>query len=756
MTITVRVNKVLVLAGEEAERLGNDEITNAHLILAILRLREGSAYEALQAMQCDLDTLKHDIDEAIRVEGEHLVRPTGRSAEVERTLRLAQIEAHEYRAQAVSTLHLLMAIVHEEINPMSLYMEQHWQVTYSRLKSLYPAPAQPVAGPGIEESVDESSSAIPRSNTSFNTSAKKGKSATPFLDKYGRDLTAEARLGKLDPVVGRSIEMERVTQILSRRKKNNPILIGEPGVGKSAIVEGLAARIVSGECEALKNRRIVTLDMASMVAGTTYRGQFEERMKNLIQELKNNQDIILFVDEIHTIIGAGNASGSLDAANILKPALARGEVQCIGATTTAEYSKTIEKDGALERRFQKVMVTPSSAEETLVILERLKDEYANFHHIYYTPEAIRACVTMADRYLTDRAFPDKAIDVMDEAGAREQAKASAGAHSKVEEEDIARVVAMMSGVPVQRVQRKENEQLRNMEANLRRHVIGQDEAVKAVVKAIQRSRLGLRDPKRPIGSFFFLGPTGVGKTHLAQSLAEELFGSRDALIRFDMSEYMEKHTVSLLVGAPPGYVAHEEGGKLTEAVRRKPYSVVLFDEIEKAHPDIFNVLLQVLDEGRLTDRQGRLVDFRNTIIILTSNVGTRQLKDFGAGIGFEAATQIDTKTGRSMLMKALERTFPPEFVNRIDNVITFDPLPHDALRRILDIEIDALKARLKQNGYTLRVSPTAKEQLLEKGDSKKYGARPIRRAVQTYLEDRITERMLSHNKESKTINIQKV
>ena len=756
MTITVRVNKVLVLAGEEAERLGNDEITNAHLILAILRLREGSAYEALQAMQCDMDTLKHDIDEAIRVEGEHLVRPTGRSAEVERTLRLAQIEAHEYRAQAVSTLHLLMAIVHEEINPMSLYMEQHWQVTYSRLKSLYPAPAQPVAGTGIEESVDESSSAIPRSNTSFNTSAQRGKSATPFLDKYGRDLTAEARLGKLDPVVGRSIEMERVTQILSRRKKNNPILIGEPGVGKSAIVEGLAARIVSGECEALKNRRIVTLDMASMVAGTTYRGQFEERMKNLIQELKNNQDIILFVDEIHTIIGAGNASGSLDAANILKPALARGEVQCIGATTTAEYSKTIEKDGALERRFQKVMVTPSSAEETLVILERLKDEYANFHHIYYTPEAIRACVTMADRYLTDRAFPDKAIDVMDEAGAREQAKASAGAHSKVEEEDIARVVAMMSGVPVQRVQRKENEQLRNMEANLRRHVIGQDEAVKAVVKAIQRSRLGLRDPKRPIGSFFFLGPTGVGKTHLAQSLAEELFGSRDALIRFDMSEYMEKHTVSLLVGAPPGYVAYEEGGKLTEAVRRKPYSVVLFDEIEKAHPDIFNVLLQVLDEGRLTDRQGRLVDFRNTIIILTSNVGTRQLKDFGAGIGFEAATQIDTKTGRSMLMKALERTFPPEFVNRIDNVITFDPLPHDALRRILDIEIDALKARLKQNGYTLRVSPTAKEQLLEKGDSKKYGARPIRRAVQTYLEDRITERMLSHNKESKTINIQKV
>lgn len=755
MAITVRLNKILIYAGEEAERLHNAEIRSEHLLLGIIRLGEGSAYEALVKAGCITDEVKKQFDEALMDNDAPTVSAVTRSAEMERILRIAEGEARANNEEAVGSIHLLMALLRENINRTAAYLEQSWGITYDSVRQVHPQKAAPMSGGGVGQDVqdDPKSKNTQSEQQTEQKKQRNAKVATPALNKYGRDLTQQARQGLLDPVVGRQVEMERVVQILSRRKKNNPILIGEPGVGKSAIVEGLALRIVGGEAPALENKRIVTLDVAAMVAGTTYRGQFEERMKTLIQELESNRNIILFIDEIHTIIGAGNASGSLDAANILKPALARGEIQCIGATSTNEYRVSIEKDGALERRFQKVTVKPSTADETMRILERLSDKYSTFHHITYTPEALKACVTLSERYLTDRAFPDKAIDVMDEAGAREQAKALGRKHAKVDVEDVARVVSMMSGVPVQRVKRAETEQLRTMSDTLRKKVIGQDEAVNVVVKAIQRSRLGLRDPNRPIGTFFFLGPTGVGKTHLAQSLALELFGTKDALIRFDMSEFMEKHSVSLLVGAPPGYVAHEDGGKLTEAVRRKPYSVLLFDEIEKAHPDIFNILLQVLDEGRLTDRQGHLVDFRNTIIILTSNVGTRQLKDFGPGIGFEAQ-DLDPKRSRSTLQKALERTFPPEFVNRIDNVVIFDPLAHDALMNILNLEIDALRKRLRHNGYSLRVSDSVKESLLRKGDSSKYGARPIRRAVQTYLEDKITEIMLSPKNKTKTINIQ--
>ena len=584
------------------------------------------------------------------------------------------------------------------------------------------------------------------------------KNSTSALDKYGRDLTKLAENGKLDPVVGREDEIERVLQILSRRKKNNPILIGEPGVGKSAIVEGLALRIMADKTGALQGKRIVTLDIASMVAGTTYRGQFEERMKNVLTELREHPEIILFIDEIHTIIGAGNASGSLDAANILKPALARGEVQCIGATTTAEYAKSIEKDGALERRFQKVTVRPTTGDETFKILTRLSEHYAHYHHVIYTREVLKACVGLSERYITDRSFPDKAIDVMDEVGARSHAQLSSPKETDpaytITTEDVAGVVSMMSGVPVQRVATAENERLRTMGETLRRRIIGQDKAVETVVKAIQRSRLGLRDPKRPIGTFFFLGQTGVGKTYLAQCLAEELFGSKDALIRFDMSEYMEKHTVSLLVGAPPGYVAHEEGGKLTEAVRRKPYSIVLFDEIEKAHPDIFNILLQVLDEGRLTDRQGHIVDFRNTIIVLTSNVGTRQVLEFGGGVGFNSGAMDQKETNR-MLLKALQKQFPPEFVNRIDNVVTFEPLNKETIGQIVRIEIGLLQQRLKTHGHQLSVTPEAVGEIVEKSYDTKNGARPVKRAVQTYLEDPLTE-ILLRKPNQKRITIKKI
>jgi ATP-dependent Clp protease ATP-binding subunit ClpC len=647
----------------------------------------------------------------------------------------------------VGSIHLLLAIMRENINTTAAYLENEWNITYDQIVNIYDKPHYTPEKP--QEVADQQAGNINDSNwqpqrDQQKTGGKKGK--TTALDKYGRDLTKQAEEGKLDPMVGREVEIERVVQILSRRKKNNPILIGEPGVGKSAIVEGLALRIIHDKTGALVGRRIVTLDIASMVAGTTYRGQFEERMKQIINELLAHPEIILFIDEIHTIIGAGNASGSLDAANILKPALARGEIQCIGATTTAEFAKSIEKDGALERRFQKVQVRPTTGEETYDILRRLSDHYAHYHNVVYTTEVLKACVRLSERYITDRAFPDKAIDVMDEVGARSHARQQAASEKEqpaytVTTEDVAGVISMISGVPVQRVARAENERLLTMAETLKHKIIGQDKAVETVVKAIQRSRLGLRDPKRPIGTFFFLGQTGVGKTYLAQCLAEEMFGSRDAIIRFDMSEYMEKHAVSLLVGAPPGYVAHEDGGKLTEAVRRKPYSIVLFDEIEKAHPDIFNILLQVLDEGRLTDRQGHIVDFRNTIIVLTSNIGTRQLQEFGGGVGFNAG-EMNTKESQKMLLKALQKQFPPEFVNRIDNVVTFEPLSRDTIGQIVRIEISLLQQRLKNTGHQLSVKPEVIGQLVDKSFDTKNGARPVKRAVQTYLEDPLTEILL--------------
>lgn len=745
MPLTVRLNKILIYARDEAERLQNTQILPEHLVLGILRLAEGQAFDLLRKAGLSAEEAKGNLDTALQQEQRDTIEPITRSVQVESIMRIAEGISREYRADAVGSAHLLLAILRHRINRAALYLANAWGITYEQIVELYAQPhattQSPSAGMGQGSDVEDS-----KPRRSQTNAGKAG--TTTALDKYGYDLTKQAQAGKLDPVVGREVEIERVVQILSRRKKNNPILIGEPGVGKSAIVEGLALRIVGNEAGALAGKRIITLDVASMVAGTTYRGQFEERMKSVLQELQRHPEVILFIDEIHTIIGAGNAQGSLDAANILKPALARGEVQCIGATTTNEYRTSIEKDGALERRFQKVVVRPTTTEETLSILNRLSEHYAEYHHVIYPEETLLAAVSLAERYITDRAFPDKAIDVMDEAGARAHARAKAVGDEPQEPytitvDDIASVVSMMSGVPVQRVQKAETERLRTMDETLRKRVIGQDEAVNTIVRAIRRSRLGLRDPRRPIGTFFFLGPTGVGKTYLAQCLAEEMFGSRDAVIRFDMSEYMEKHTVSLLVGAPPGYVAHEDGGKLTEAVRRKPYSIVLFDEIEKAHPDIFNILLQVLDEGRLTDRQGHVVDFRNTIIILTSNVGTRQLKEFGAGIGF-GVSDMDTKTSNQMLLKALQKTFPPEFLNRIDNVITFQPLTRDALARIVNIEVALLQERLRKTGHQLVLTPEVTMQLTEKAYDPQNGARPVKRAIQTYLEDPLTDVLLAH------------
>ena len=745
MIVTLNLNKIILFAQEEAERLLNKSVEPEHLFMGILRLGEGSAYDLLCRTSLRPEEAKAYWDRTLRKE-EQMIEPVSRSAHADRILRIAESISREYKAEAVGSAHLLLALMREELNAAAAYMEETWGISYQQLVSLYGQPQYSSETPidGAHQMGDvEDGGWQPQKPLQNN---KKTAGTTTALDKYGRDLTKLAEKKQLDPVVGREVEIERVVQILSRRKKNNPILIGEPGVGKSAIVEGLALRIQAGAAGALEGKRIITLDLASMVAGTTYRGQFEERMKNVLSELQNHPEVILFIDEIHTIIGAGNASGSLDAANILKPALARGEVQCIGATTTAEYAKSIEKDGALERRFQKVVVRPTTSEETLDILMRLSHHYAQYHHVVYPQEVLKACVSMSERYLTDRAFPDKAIDVMDEAGARSHARQQAkgeleGEAYTITTDDIAGVVSMMSGVPVQRVATAETERLRTMGDVLRRKIIGQDKAVETVVRAIQRSRLGLRDPKRPIGTFFFLGQTGVGKTYLAQCLAEELFGSKDAMIRFDMSEYMEKHAVSLLVGAPPGYIAHEDGGKLTEAVRRQPYSIVLFDEIEKAHPDIFNVLLQVLDEGRLTDRQGHVVDFKNTIIVLTSNVGTRQLQEFGGGVGFGSG-EMSQKEMNKTLIKALQKQFPPEFVNRIDNVVTFEPLSRETINQIVRIEIGQLQQRMKTQGHQLSVTPEVVGQLVEKSFDTKNGARPVKRAVQTYLEDPLTDILL--------------
>ena len=753
MQQTPNLHSIFSYACEEAGRLGNAEIMPDHLLLGIIRLGAGKAFELLMQAGMDPVECKRKIDERLRQTETTQTQKLSRASE--RIVRLTGIEARNYQAETCGSVHLLMALLRDRINFPAMYLEQQHGIDYECIERLYPKPDPlPQGELTMDEQPRERETTIHIFGTDTGSSKKqKGKTDTPALTKYGRDLTAQAKNGELDPVIGRQIEIDRVIQILSRRKKNNPILIGEPGVGKSAIVEGLALRIVAKEIPALDGKRIISLDIASMVAGTTYRGQFEERIKTVIKELNDHPEIILFIDEIHTLMGAGNAQGSLDAANILKPALARGEVQCIGATTINEYRTSIEKDGALERRFQKVTVQPTSKDETYTILTRLSDTYGQFHHVQYTQEALRACVNLTDRYITDRQFPDKAIDAMDEVGAcvgdRQEAT---GERQEITEADVARVVSQMSGVPVQRVAQAEGEQLRQMGATLSQRVIGQDEAVHKVVKAIQRSRMGLRDPRKPIGTFFLLGPTGVGKTHLAQCLAEEMFGSRNAIIRFDMSEYMEKHTVSLLVGAPPGYIAHEDGGKLTEAVRRKPYSIVLFDEIEKAHPDIFNVLLQVMDEGRLTDRQGHIVDFKNTIIILTSNVGTRQLSEFGAGIGF-GADNLDDKATERMLTKALQRTFPPEFVNRLDDIIVFHPLNDEALAQILWLEIRPLQARLEAMGYHLELSEETRNEILRLARDKQFGARPLKRAIQTLIEDPLTDKMLAGEIENKTIKI---
>lgn len=760
MQQTPNLHTILGYAREEAGRLGNPEIMPDHFLLGILRLGAGKAFELLMQAGMDPVECKRKIDERLRQSNPTQTQKLSRASE--RVIRLTGIEANNYQAEICGSVHLLMGLLRDRINYPAMYLEQQHGIDYECIERLYPKPDPlPQGELTMDEQPRERETTIHIFGPEMGTNKKqKGKTDTPALTKYGRDLTAQAKNGELDPVIGRQIEIDRVIQILSRRKKNNPILIGEPGVGKSAIVEGLALRIAAKEIPALEGKRIISLDIASMVAGTTYRGQFEERIKTVIKELNDHPEIILFIDEIHTLMGAGNAQGSLDAANILKPALARGEVQCIGATTINEYRTSIEKDGALERRFQKVTVQPTTPDETYTILTRLSETYGQFHHVRYTQEALRACVNLTDRYITDRQFPDKAIDAMDEVGACKTKKVkpqseNGEAHTEfleITEADVARVVSQMSGVPVQRVAQAEGEQLRQMASTLQQRVIGQDEAVKKVVKAIQRSRMGLRDPRKPIGTFFLLGPTGVGKTHLAQCLAEEMFGSRNAMIRFDMSEYMEKHTVSLLVGAPPGYVAHEDGGKLTEAVRRKPYSIVLFDEIEKAHPDIFNVLLQVMDEGRLTDRQGHVVDFKNTIIILTSNVGTRQLSDFGAGIGF-GVDNLDDKTSERTLVKALQRTFPPEFVNRLDDIIVFHALDDEALAQILWLELRPLQARLEAMGYTLELTDHTRDEILRMARDKQYGARPLKRAIQTLIEDPLTDKMLAGEIENKIINI---
>lgn len=760
MQQTPNLHTILGYAREEAGRLGNPEIMPDHFLLGILRLGAGKAFELLMQAGMDPVECKRKMDERLRQAETTQTQKLSRASE--RVIRLTGIEARNYQAETCGSVHLLMGLLRDRINFPAMYLEQQHGIDYECIERLYPKPDPlPQGELTMDEQPRERETTIHIFGPEMgNNKKQKGKTDTPALTKYGRDLTTQAKNGELDPVIGRQIEIDRVIQILSRRKKNNPILIGEPGVGKSAIVEGLALRIAAKEIPALEGKRIISLDIASMVAGTTYRGQFEERIKTVIKELNDHPEIILFIDEIHTLMGAGNAQGSLDAANILKPALARGEVQCIGATTINEYRTSIEKDGALERRFQKVTVQPTTPDETYTILTRLSDTYGQFHHVRYTQEALRACVNLTDRYITDRQFPDKAIDAMDEVGACKTEKVkpqseNGEAHTEfleITEADVARVVSQMSGVPVQRVAQAEGEQLRQMASTLQQRVIGQDEAVKKVVKAIQRSRMGLRDPRKPIGTFFLLGPTGVGKTHLAQCLAEEMFGSRNAMIRFDMSEYMEKHTVSLLVGAPPGYVAHEDGGKLTEAVRRKPYSIVLFDEIEKAHPDIFNVLLQVMDEGRLTDRQGHVVDFKNTIIILTSNVGTRQLNDFGAGIGF-AVDNLDDKASERTLIKALQRTFPPEFVNRLDDIIVFHALDNEALAQILWLELRPLQARLEAMGYTLELSDQTRDEILRMARDKQYGARPLKRAIQTLIEDPLTDKMLAGEIENKIINI---
>lgn len=796
----------------EATRHNSSMIKAEHLLLAIMSKNESHAFQTLQKLlSADMMyQLRDALDNSLYEQPDSTEMLTV-SDLANRIIKLSVLEARMLKSNIVDSEHLLLAIFHnsEVQNLEIMVMFRDAGVTYEALYRLLANVADaPQMGASFTDDDDDDedeeepfSSDRPEAPQRPSSAPKRGND-TPVLDKFGNDMTRAAEEGRLDPVIGREVEIERLAQILSRRKKNNPVLIGEPGVGKSAIVEGLALRIVQRKVSRiLFDKRVISLDMASIVAGTKYRGQFEERIKAILNELSKNKDIILFIDELHTIVGAGNASGSMDAANLLKPALARGEIQCIGATTIDEYRKNIEKDGALERRFQKVMVEPTSPEETLIILNNIKDKYEEHHNVNYTPDAIEACVKLTDRYVSDRNFPDKAIDALDEAGSRvhvtnivvpkeierlEEQIAEANANKlkaaqsqnfenaasfrdkehrlkieldeakrkweaqmnsqreTVDEERVAEVVAMMTGVPVQRIAQAEGIRLREMGPKLKGAIIGQDAAIDKIVKAIQRNRVGLKDPNKPIGTFMFLGPTGVGKTHLAKKLAEYLFDSADTLIRVDMSEYMEKFTVSRLVGAPPGYVGYEEGGQLTEKVRRKPYSVVLLDEIEKAHPDVFNLLLQVLDEGRLTDSLGRHIDFKNTLIIMTSNIGTRQLKDFGSGVGFATRDAAKEKEHNdSVIQKALNKAFAPEFLNRIDDIVMFDALDKDAIFKIIDIELRGFRNRLEIMGYTLDISPEAKEFIATKGYDQQYGARPLKRSIQKYLEDPLAELIIN-------------
>ncbi len=808
------VKLVLENSRKEAIRHNNSIITPEHLFLALLADTGSRVFSLLERASRDVSVyqLRTQLDDSLYDATAPLGGEVVASDLSNRLVKLSVLEARMLKSETVDTEHLLLALLHNpEIQHMDFIVPfRQAGIDYqSVLRLISNVKDTPQAGFGATDEDDEDEDDSPRGSSQnrdkSDTQSKEGTRGrggndTPTLDKFGNDITRAAEAGRLDPVVGREQEIERLAQILSRRKKNNPVLIGEPGVGKSAIVEGLALRIVQRKVSRiLFDKRVVSLDMASLVAGTKYRGQFEERVKSILTELSKNPDVILFIDELHTIVGAGNAAGTMDAANLLKPALARGEIQCIGATTLDEYRKNIEKDGALERRFQKVVVEPTTPEETLQILNNIKEKYQDHHNVNYTDEALKACVSLTERYLSDRNFPDKAIDALDEAGSRahitnivvpeeierlEQEIIDAGAAKlsaaqsqdfekaasfrdkeqslksrlaqaneqwekqlqqnrvTVDEDKVAEVVAMMTGVPVQRIAQAEGSRLRAMAPKLKSDIIGQDKAIDKIVKAIQRNRVGLKDPNKPIGTFMFLGPTGVGKTHLAKKLAEYLFDSADTLIRVDMSEYMEKFTVSRLVGAPPGYVGYEEGGQLTEKVRRRPYSVVLLDEIEKAHPDVFNLLLQVLDEGRLTDSLGRRIDFKNTLIIMTSNIGTRQLKDFGAGVGF-ATHSSEKDYSHGVIQKALNKAFAPEFLNRIDDIVMFDSLDKEAIFKIIGIELRGFLGRMEKLGYKFEISDNAKDYIATKGYDQQYGARPLKRAIQKYLEDPLAELIIN-------------
>jgi ATP-dependent Clp protease ATP-binding subunit ClpC len=808
-----RVKDVITYSKEEALRLGHDFIGTEHLMLGILRDGNGKAISILNSLSVDLDHLRRkveilsppnpNIETSIDKKNLHLTR------QAERALKTTFLEAKVFQSTSISTAHLLLCILRNENDPTTKLLNKlkiDYEVAKEHYLDMTPKEEEFLENLPRNESFNEDSGQDDSlKGDNFNTPANKSnkKSKTPVLDNFGRDLTEMAEEGKLDPVVGREKEIERVSQILSRRKKNNPLLIGEPGVGKSAIAEGLALRIIQKKVSRiLFGKRVVTLDLASLVAGTKYRGQFEERMKAVMNELEKNDDIILFIDEIHTIVGAGGATGSLDASNMFKPALARGEIQCIGATTLDEYRQYIEKDGALERRFQKVIVEPTSVDETIIILNNIKNKYEDHHNVVYSQEAIEACVKLTDRYMSERFLPDKAIDALDEAGSRvhitnidvpkqildlerqleevrelknsvvkrqkyeEAAKLrddekklekdlaiaqeqweedSKNNRIEVTEDNVADVVSMMTGIPVNRIAQTESNKLANLPELLQKKVVGQNEAVLKIARSIQRNRAGLKDPNRPIGSFIFLGQTGVGKTQLAKVLAKELFDSEDALIRIDMSEYMEKFAISRLIGAPPGYVGYEEGGQLTEKVRRKPYCVVLLDEIEKAHPDVFNMMLQVLDDGYLTDSLGRKIDFKNTIIIMTSNVGARQLKDFGQGVGFGTAARVANADDNSkgIIENALKKTFAPEFLNRIDDVIVFNALEKEDIDVIIEIELKKLYSRVKELGYNLDLSDKAKAFIAEKGFDRQFGARPLKRAIQKYVEDALAEEIIT-------------